>query len=106
MEITVDKAQSKYKMRSVVLSEEEVTSKSSTEVSDMEGLKSTLQISEIRGIDSANVSLFIVVVLFQLMIIPIYFQYTCRAENEHGWDELTHILEVVGKWVSIIIISS
>jgi len=24
-------------------------------------------------------------------------QYTCRAQNEHGWDELIQKLEVVGK---------
>lgn len=107
VEIIADKAQSKYVIRSTVLSEEDLTSISSTEVSDMEGLRSTLQISDLRGIDTANVS-FILRSLLELIIINMQsiFQYTCRAKNEHGWDELTHILEVVGKLFPIIIISS
>ncbi|KAK4026366.1 hypothetical protein OUZ56_015369 [Daphnia magna] len=64
----------KYVVRSTVLSEDDLT-----EVSEMEGMRSTLQISDLRGSDTAN--------------------YTCRAQNEHGWDELTHILEVVERQV-------
>lgn len=57
MEIIADKGQSnggagpKYVIRSTVLSEEDLT-----EVNDMEGLRSTLQISDLRGTDTANVS--------------------------------------------------
>nr|CAH0109858.1 unnamed protein product [Daphnia galeata] len=67
-------AEPKYSVRSTVLSEEDLT-----EVSEMEGMRSTLHIRDARGSDTAN--------------------YTCRAENEHGWDELTHILEVVERHI-------
>lgn len=43
----------KYVVRSTVLPEEDLT-----EVSEMEGMRSTLQISDLRGSDTANVSLF------------------------------------------------
>ncbi|XP_046642815.1 fibroblast growth factor receptor-like 1 [Daphnia pulicaria] len=67
-------AEPKYSVRSIVLSEEDLT-----EVNEKEGMRSTLHIRHARGSDTAN--------------------YTCRAENEHGWDELTHILEVVERQV-------
>ena len=61
MEISADKGQQqqqpsgvaepKYVVRSTVLSDESLT-----EVSGMEGMKSTLQISDLRGSDTANVS--------------------------------------------------
>lgn len=57
MEIIADKGQptgAKYAMRSTVLSEEDLTEFS--EVSEMEGLRSTLQISDLKGSDTANVS--------------------------------------------------
>lgn len=43
-------AMPKYVMRSTVLSEEDLA-----DVSDMEGMRSTLQISELRGTDTGNV---------------------------------------------------
>lgn len=43
----------KYVVRSTVLSEDDLT-----EVSEMEGMRSTLQISDLRGSDTANVSSF------------------------------------------------
>lgn len=54
MEITVNKSQTaKYVVRSTVLSEEDLA-----DVSDMEGLRSTLQIGDLRGTDSGNVRQF------------------------------------------------
>jgi hypothetical protein len=47
-------AEPKYSVRSTVLSEEDLT-----EVSEMEGMRSTLHIRDARGSDTANVSLSI-----------------------------------------------
>jgi len=59
VEIAVNKSKTagiapKYAIRSTVLSEEDLA-----DVSDMEGLRSTLQISDLRGSDSGNVNKFI-----------------------------------------------
>ena len=45
-------ASAKYVMRSTVLSEEDLEG-------DMEGLRSTLQISDLRGTDTGNVCFFL-----------------------------------------------
>ena len=69
----------KYVVRAAVLTSPSVTEEEHADAGDArssKAVRSTLQIGDLRGADSAK--------------------YTCRAENAHGIDEIAHILEVVG----------
>ena len=69
----------KYVVRSAVLTSPPVTEEEQdVDDAQLKAIRSTLQIGDLRGADSAK--------------------YTCRAENGHGIDEIAHTLEVVGNF--------
>jgi len=72
----------KYVVRAAVLTSPSVTEEEHADAGDArssKAVRSTLQIGDLRGADSAK--------------------YTCRAENAHGIDEIAHILEVVERQI-------
>ena len=77
----------KYVVRAAVLTSPSVAEEEQdADDARLKAVRSTLQIGDLRGTDSAK--------------------YTCRAENAHGIDEIAHVLEVVGNSIATFHVST